>query len=321
MVVAAIEHRDGSCPISYICKTPTSDAGTIDYERITGYSTETMGARRNQLSIRSWELALLHAAILQIQEGRLSTNLASPDLATQDFSFLDVYGPGKIALAGHSFGAASIAKFLKLAHFGKAINSYSVISQRLTQSLGPQTPAFYLDLWAEPLFFEKEDTSHMPLPSQSDGSDPKTAVPPIAVLSESFFKWKSNRDQVIRLLTSQPSSPTNQALSRSTAAQPPYIFYPAHSAHLSQSDFGILFPLLTKKVLKAEEPERTLTLNVRAVLEGLRRAGWKVADSAIETDENDGKVEGKGQDWRILDREGGKIKGWMPVNTDINGTQ
>jgi platelet-activating factor acetylhydrolase len=60
----------------------------------------------------------------------------------------------------------------------------------------------------------------------------------------------------------------------------PHFFYVTTSAHLNQSDFGILFPWLTKKVFKSSSPERVLRLNVRAQLQFLRQNNIPVAGTA-----------------------------------------
>jgi platelet-activating factor acetylhydrolase len=49
------------------------------------------------------------------------------------------------------------------------------------------------------------------------------------------------------------------------------LFYVKNSAHLSQSDFGVLFP---RAIRKAAEPEMILDLNVRAACEWLRECGF-----------------------------------------------
>ncbi|KAL9104282.1 MAG: hypothetical protein Q9187_008923 [Circinaria calcarea] len=117
---------------------------------------------------------------------------------------------------------------------------------------------------------------------------------------------------------------------------PPYMFYPSTSAHLSQSDFGVLFPWLTKKALKAEEPERTLRLNVRAILEVLRQNGTEVAPTSStdmeEVPDHHTKITLNGhgfgngharharhkefpmaQDKRILAADG-SIRGWIALS-------
>lgn len=101
----------------------------------------------------------------------------------------------------------------------------------------------------------------------------------------------------------------------------PRFFYPTASAHLSQSDFGILFPWVTGKALKATEPERYLKLNVRACLEVLREVGYEVAaTSQIDLEEKQ-KIDGQEQkvsekkkgDWRILNTKG-EVRGWVSMD-------
>ncbi|KAK4043452.1 putative phospholipase A2 [Parachaetomium inaequale] len=101
----------------------------------------------------------------------------------------------------------------------------------------------------------------------------------------------------------------------------PNFFYVTSSAHLNQSDFGVLFPWLTKRVFKSDQPERVLRLNVRAVLqflrgngvpvEGTRRAGlvdgghpgltgeWVENDEVILEKRAEG--EGEVEAWRCID--------------------
>ena len=80
----------------------------------------------------------------------------------------------------------------------------------------------------------------------------------------------------------------------------PHLYYVPQSAHLSQSDFGVLFPNLTKYVMKAVEPEKTIELNLRAILAVVRSAGHEV-ESLVE-------------DERILSGDGlGKDERWVRV--------
>ena len=80
----------------------------------------------------------------------------------------------------------------------------------------------------------------------------------------------------------------------------PHLFYAAHSAHLSQSDFGVLFPWVTRLVFKAQDLERILRLNTRAITEVMRRAGIEVA----RTTEKEKKKESIRQILRSDDRIG-----------------
>ncbi|KAI7303487.1 hypothetical protein KC315_g15641 [Hortaea werneckii] len=92
---------------------------------------------------------------------------------------------------------------------------------------------------------------------------------------------------------------TNEGANNSTAG--PHMFYVATSQHFNQSDYGILFPWLAQKFTKAEEPERCLELNTRAMVQVLREAGIELA----------------GEDDRdILSKANDQIRRWHPIAID-----
>ena len=100
---------------------------------------------------------------------------------------------------------------------------------------------------------------------------------------------------------------------------PAHIFYPKDSAHLSQSDFGVLFPNITKYIAKAAEPERTLRLNARAILEVMRRQGIQVADTTnadLELTGDEGQDEKARGDWKILSTQEGSVRAWVSISAD-----
>jgi hypothetical protein len=65
----------------------------------------------------------------------------------------------------------------------------------------------------------------------------------------------------------------------------PHLYLIPQTAHLSQSDFGVLFPNLVRYLMKAENAVDTIELNVRAVLDMMVGCG-------IEVDGVDGGKEG-----------------------------
>ncbi|KIW18883.1 hypothetical protein PV08_03172 [Exophiala spinifera] len=105
-------------------------------------------------------------------------------------------------------------------------------------------------------------------------------------------------------LSSRTSTPSNESMSKErdssasssmTSFTPmvesqdgitPKLFLIPNSAHLSQSDFGVLFPRLTRYLMNAQEPEETLNLNVRAVLAVMRGAGLDTAAYRSGEDSN-----------------------------------
>ena len=77
----------------------------------------------------------------------------------------------------------------------------------------------------------------------------------------------------------------------------PHLYLVPQSAHLSQSDFGVLFPNLTKYVMKAIEPEKTIELNVRAILAVMKGRGLHV-DSLLKGADEDQILSGEAKEAR-----------------------
>jgi platelet-activating factor acetylhydrolase len=94
-----------------------------------------------------------------------------------------------------------------------------------------------------------------------------------------------------------PASDSAVKVDSPVRADGPHTFVVQKSQHFNQSDFGLLFPWIAKRVTKAEEPERILELNVRAMVQTLRESGIEVAGA---------------NDPEILDPKG-EIRRWTHV--------
>ncbi|KAH0544090.1 hypothetical protein FGG08_001708 [Glutinoglossum americanum] len=260
---------------------------------------------------------------------------------------LDVHRPGSISWMGHSFGAATVVQFVKSVFYRPPnvqpaaaeetepfLADYKPLftpspDSNIVRQITPQSTISLLDLWCLPLRGQRTRWLWgKPLPCYSASGPGGTAL--LAVLSEAFFKWRGNLKNTKRVLSAHPSS-DNYAKSHYDDGDEkpgPRFFYPAASAHLSQSDFGILFPWVTKKVFRAENPRRTLLLNVRATLQFLRENGVEVAPTSKEEMEESGDaIDDDGssvaptnadQDRKIFER--GAVEGWVGIPTDIGGT-
>lgn len=337
IVVIAPDHRDGSSPITYIRATEESEAKTIDYKRIPHTpSPEVFEGRDEQLKIRLWELGLTHDALLKIDNGtpvkNLDPNQSSRsrkhehnEILSMFRDMLDVRQPGSISWGGHSFGGATTVQFVKSTFYhtspGEKEDYLPLFapskSSNIVHQITPTSPVVLLDMWCMPL--QSPSTKWLrdkPMPCYSPSGPGGTIL--LAVLSEVFFKWRAHLQETKRVLSEAPAS-YRQVHTKSG----PRFFYRIDSAHLSQSDFGILFPWVTTNILGAKEPERTLRLNVRAILQVLRDAGIKVADtSRIDMEEEKANLnevavsEGKNQDWKILDTKSGSVRGWVALTTD-----
>ncbi|CAK7269359.1 hypothetical protein SEPCBS119000_003527 [Sporothrix epigloea] len=303
VVVICPEHRDGSSVISFVrnpaaqsCFSQHDHCRVVPYQRIPHNETPAIWDRRDeQIRIRLWELGLIHDAVLRIDEANQplpNLNSSTPASAVAQFTDkLKVHSPGDIIWAGHSFGSASIVQLLKTTYYAGtpklAVLAKPLFtpqkSSRLHKQISERSPTILLDLWCFPLLSPSQRRLHdLPLPVYA--ADVPTApggTGLLAIESESFFKWTSHLHSTARVLSPNPAAPVvlASAFERPGGVRlpKPNFFYVKNSAHLNQSDFGLLFPWLTKKVFGAEEPERAIRLNLRAILEMLRVNGVTVA--------------------------------------------
>ncbi|KAJ8070970.1 hypothetical protein OCU04_001326 [Sclerotinia nivalis] len=341
MIVIAPEHRDGSTPISYI-REPPSDASatekekppkkhakkTVDYVRLSHTpSPEVEEGRNEQLRIRLWEMGLIHDSLLKMDEGKKLTNLNTSSTSLSIFKDqMNVHEPGKITFAGHSFGAATVVQFIKSVFHSpetsSAPKSYKPIyspspNSPICSQITPNNPIVLLDCWCFPL--RSQATRWLwdhPLPSYAPSGPGGSAI--LAVESQAFYKWTEHFNVTKRLLSADPSSHNPSSNGKSE----PHFYYPTTSAHLSQSDFGILFPWVTKKVFAAEEPERIMRLNVRAVMQLVRERGIEVSKTSKKDLELEGDEEETNDDVKIFGKDGG-VRGWnwLSISEGIAGKE
>lgn len=327
VVVVAPDHRDGSQPAAFVRATDDADATRVEYRKLSHQPTaETFHGRDAQLRLRIWEVNLCLSALHQIAAGDAITDLhtsrrdASARALASMSHRLDL-SAGRIAFAGHSFGATTMIQTLKSTlyyHIHHSTPSPTLLTDPhptapLLTSITSTTPTILLDPWSLPLTSPATHTLYsLPLPSHQS----------LTILSSAFANWHAN----LSTLLSTIASPNDEK-----TAPPPCVFVIEKSAHLSQSDFGILFPTLTRYLAHAEEPRRIIQLNVRAILALLRRAGIPVQAFAARDDEDgdgdaeegfvfvgkDSEGEGEGEgDARILSaREG--VRGWRRVSVSV----
>jgi platelet-activating factor acetylhydrolase len=329
IVVVAADHRDGSSPLS-IHHTPEEKkkAKHVEYRPIAHKpSTEVYEARDEQLRIRLWELGMIHDALLKIDEGRQLKNVAQDqpkgkNVVSMFSNLLNVHEPGAISFAGHSFGACTMVQFVKSVYYRSEtqIPRYRPLytpseDSSLARQITPGNSVTLLDLWTLPI--QSPDTAWLrtqPMPCYQASSGGKNLL---AIASEGFYNWSSNFRETKRIV----AKPSGSQLKYPN--QPgPHIFYPIASAHLSQSDFGVLFPWVTTKVFGAKEPERVLKLNTRAILQVLRENGIRVANTSaadLELDETSAKDKTLANDITILSRTKDSVRGWVNLSADMEG--
>ena len=320
LVVIAMDHRDGSSPIQYVRATKDTESQTIEPITLSHKpSPEVYEGRDKQLRIRMWELGLAHTAILDMDKGQKLENLdqntskshkVRSDVLNMFKDALQVHESGKISWSGHSFGAVTTVQFVKSVFYAserpaKASNPLFApgAGSAITKQITAKSPIALLDLWGLPLASPAQSwIKERPLPAYTAGGLGGKSI--VSVLSEGFFNWTGNLQDVKRAV----------APPKGYSGPQPHVFYPTQSQHFSQSDFGILFPWLTKRFLKAEEPERILKLNMRAVLQMLRQSGTEVAKTSAEDMELSQEKAGE-QDLAILDPNAG-IRAWTAISID-----
>jgi platelet-activating factor acetylhydrolase len=145
----------------------------------------------------------------------------------------------------------------------------------LRRQITERSVTILLDMWCFPLTApDSAALFKLPLPVYADVPTAPGGTALLAVSSEAFFKWTDHLHMTARVLSPNPSAevvtPDQYERPSGVRLPEPNLFYVEKSAHLSQSDFGILFPWLTKRIFSSVEPERALRLNLRAQLQLLR---------------------------------------------------
>ncbi|KAI1340874.1 phospholipase A2 [Xylariaceae sp. FL0016] len=319
-VVFCPEHRDGSPVISYVRvpgaaaqdRHPARDARrVVPYRRIPHDATDAVHEARNaQLRIRTWELGLLHDAVLGMDAGTAMPNLnrSTPREAVAQFrGRLQVREPGSITFAGHSFGATTMVQFLKSVFYAGRPELADMPAPlyapardaALCRQVTPRNVAVLLDMWCLPLLApDTKALFDLPLPAYATGEAGAPGGDAVlAVESDDFYKWSDHLHVTARVLSPAPGAQSVAAVAFDTPAgvrlPQPHFFYVQRSAHLNQSDFGILFPWATRKIFGAETPERTLRLNGRAILQVLRKNGVPIARTGWSDLQDGAGAEGK----------------------------
>lgn len=312
----APEHRDESAPITLIRQD--EDVSRRLYKDLAhDMKPEILAARNAQLRIRLWEMDLLYTALFRANQGKALKNVAPNQLPLESFP-LDLE-PSKVTWGGHSFGAATVVQLSKSVYWRQTVppsqdpaaSTYQPIyspadSSLLKAQLTPDSPLALLDPWLMAL---REDSTRWlyekPLPCYERANTEQPNV--VAIMSDQFFKWTDLLERVKAALSQRPADRVRTGKPLEEMAGAPLLFYAPKTAHLSQSDFGLLFPFFAKAVLKAEEPERTLILNAKAILQLMRTCHVSVEDLPTNSLGVDSA------DLKILDPES-NIQGWTPLS-------
>jgi platelet-activating factor acetylhydrolase len=341
VIVIAPEHRDCSAPISYIRDVPSENSSsdeklteskakiTKHYNRISHTPSPEVEAGRNaQLKIRLWELGLVHDSLLRIDLDEPLTNLNTSSTSLAMFKeLLNVHEPGKITFAGHSFGSTTMTQFIKSTFYGSqngtAPQEYEPLfaptsRSSIVQQITPCTPVILLDVWCLPL---RSATTRWlwdkPFPCYTEGGPGGETL--LAVGSQVFYKWRAHLKATKRLLSPNPSADEhNYKRDDGGEWSQPHFYYVSNSAHLSQSDFGVLFPWFMRRILSAQEPARVVKLNTRAILQLMRSRHIEVGETSAADMELKGQEGSDSKNDTLILAANEGVRAWNWISTDVN---
>ncbi|SPO06839.1 related to acetylhydrolase [Cephalotrichum gorgonifer] len=311
---------------------PSRPSRTVPYSRISHDVTPEMyTAREAQLRIRLWEVALIYESLVAIDRAgdAAVTNLNASTTTLAGLKGAMDLEPGKVVFSGHSFGSATTIQLLKSTYYADSPALQEMKhplfvpaeSCALRAQITERTPAILLDLWATPLLGPSSaPLLNLPLPAYAPVPDAPGGAAVLAILSEAFYGWSSHLLVTCRILAptpaAEPLAPDTYLRADGSGIAEPRAYYVRGSAHQSQSDFGVLFPWLLRRALKVEEPERVTRLNLRAMLQFLRRNGVPVARTCGgNMVEGPGGGDGVDDDPVILEKEG--IETWEWLDTVV----
>jgi platelet-activating factor acetylhydrolase len=112
VVVAAIEHRDGSAPVSVVHAESKSQY-TVPYRRIAEYNDQTKVYRTSQLAQRTYEVSRLVTLLRDINGGKVVDVNHDKRTALERFKGSLNIKKGELIMSGHSFGAATTVAVCK----------------------------------------------------------------------------------------------------------------------------------------------------------------------------------------------------------------
>ena len=187
-----------------------------------------------------------------------------------------------------------------------------------------------------------------------DGYDSGSGCRILAIMSQQFYIWQENMWAVKWLLSPDPgrrdggvkeilnydplteqkfqkppSAPEDTILCPETATEitdgfngyrSPKLYYAKNSAHLTQSDFNLLFPFLFRK--QVSDVQKVFSFNIRATVQWLREAGFRhdlqQHHDSVEGEVDDPQIFGNSEiegepDGEEKSGAGTKLKGWVQL--------
>ncbi|KAK4054882.1 hypothetical protein OIV83_000806 [Microbotryomycetes sp. JL201] len=278
-IVAAIEHRDGTAPVS-IVKSPTAGAADrqVFYIRPDDIEFKAPNKTLTQLEYRKQQLEMRYEEIRQVLRVFERINNGEGDKVAHENlrktkgsemwlpQWRDKIDLQKPCMAGHSFGGATTLQILR------AGTSFPFVSGiALDPWIDPIPQLSMLERFTSPNSSSEQETK--PTATPKEQLDIK--VPLLAINSEAFTKWSSHYGKVYEIVKRVQHARS-------------WFMTLCGSVHMSFSDFPLLSPLVARKSGSRVDPRLGMTLFVEATREFLTGddMGAVLGKQVVPGDEN-----------------------------------
>ncbi|GAA5992039.1 hypothetical protein JCM10908_000709 [Rhodotorula pacifica] len=291
-VVAAIEHRDGSGPISTVRRADGKQERVVDYIRPEHLSwpdgkkpLTSLEFRAVQLEMRLAEVSETLRVLERLNAGEGADIARSNRRRSGEKSRVEEWQPAwrdrldlteEITMAGHSFGGATAIQVL-----------------RAGATAFPFRKGIALDPWADPIppapsSDQLAPTESNPAPTtdkKGNGGPPLDIVAPLLVInSEAFTLWKEHYVLVRDIVN---------AVKRGADR---WLMTMVGSIHTSFSDLPLLAPFIARRTGSRVNPQLAISQFVEASHEFLRgEADGPILGAEVKEGDENGTRPGEGE--------------------------
>ncbi|KAM0793221.1 hypothetical protein ACM66B_000688 [Microbotryomycetes sp. NB124-2] len=260
-IVAAVEHRDGTAPVSTVKFTDGRPDRQVLYIRpqdieFKGQKLSQLEYRKQQLEMRYEEVRQVLGIFERLNDGQGDEIARSNLRKTKGSETWLPQWQGKIDVrnstcAGHSFGGATTLQILR------AGNSFPFVQGiALDPWIDPIPKLSTLERFTSPAGDSTDSKSSKPTTTPKEQLDIK--VPLLTINSEAFTKWSDHYLKVYEIV---------KRVQNSRAWYTTLV----GSVHMSFSDFPLLSPFIARKSGSRVDPQLGMTLFVEASREFLGR--------------------------------------------------
>lgn len=271
-IVAAVEHRDGSGPMSIVNHPPELSARRLTSEAIyrVKYHKRRKEARNYDKipcvipAFDKYDTSPRHEVDHELREAQINLRVSEIDEAYQvmveiasgrgeDLKEVNLRSPGRAGASSQGLNGIDFDTWKDRFHVdnvtmvGHSFGAATTVQMLRSRQYGYLTQGIVYDIWGMPVLPATEE-NHI-------------NVPLLGINSEAFMYWDANFN-VAKSVTKESRETGNQA----------WLLTCRGTVHIAQSDFCILYPRVAKNVMKMTmSPIRAIDVNMDASLDFLDR--------------------------------------------------